>query len=78
MEKVKIGKHNYILSKETPKYKDCYVCVITDSTSIRLSTGVRLETDNTVGSHTKCIKILATDNKGLNLEGCPTLKGFIL
>jgi hypothetical protein len=78
MEKIKIGKHNFILSNEKPKQGDCYLSIITDSTGVKLITGVRLETDKTIESHKNCIKILATDHKGLNNEGCPTLNGFII
>jgi hypothetical protein len=78
MEKVKIGKHHFILSKEKPKQGDCYLSIQTDSTGVKLTTGVRLETNDNKDSHHNCIKILATDHKGLNLEGCPSLKGYTL
>lgn len=74
--KCKIGKYHYILSNTKPKYLDCYICIITDSAGVKFTTGVRLESDLTKGSHKNCIKILATDNEGLNSEGCPTLEGF--
>ncbi len=77
MERIIIGNHTYILSKEKPKQGDCYLCITTDSTGVKLMTGVRLETDENKDSHKNCIKILATNHKGLNLEGCPTLNGFI-
>lgn len=78
MERCKIGEHWYILSKEKPKQGDCYLTIITDSSGVKLMTGVRLETNKTTDSHKNCIKILATDHKGLNLEGCPTLEGFTI
>jgi hypothetical protein len=78
MEKVKIGKHHFVLSNEKPKQGDCYLCITTDSTGVKLMQGVRLQTDNDTESHKNCIKILATDHKGLNLSGCPTLEGFTL
>ena len=67
-----------ILSTEKPKQGDCYICIVTDSLGPRLSTGVRLEADATKDSHKNCIKILGTDRKSLNIEGCPTLEGFII
>jgi len=73
METIKIGDYTYILSKEKPKQGDSYLCILTDSTGVKLFTGIRLETDKTIDSHKNCIKILATDNFGLNFEGCPSL-----
>jgi hypothetical protein len=78
IQKIKIDEYHYILSTEVPKQGDCYICIVTDSLGPRLSPGTRLETDATKDSHKNFIKILATDHKGLNMEGCPTLEGFTL
>ena len=78
IQKIKIDEYHYILSTEVPKQGDCYICIVTDSLGPRLSLGTRLETNATKDSHKNCIKILATDHKGLNMEGCPTLEGFTL
>ena len=76
--KITIGRQHFVLSNEIPKQGDCYLTIVTDSTGPRLITGTRLETNETKDSHKNCIKIIATNHKGLNREGCPTLKGFIL
>lgn len=73
MEKVKIGDYTYILSKEKPNKGDCYLSILTDSSGVKLFTGIRLERNETLDSHKNCIKILATNNIGLNTEGCPKL-----
>ena len=78
IQKIKLDGYHYILSTEKPKQGDCYICIVTDSLGPRIFTGRRLETDATKDSHKNCIKILATDCKGLNIEGCPTLEGFII
>lgn len=78
IQKIKIDGSNFILSTEKPKQGDCYICIVTDSSGPKLITGVRLETNTTKDSHQNCIKILATDHKGLNMEGCPNLEGFTL
>ena len=78
IQKITLDGSNFILSTEKPKDGDCYICIVTDSSGPRLMKGVRLETNATKDSHKNCIKILATDHKGLNLEGCPDLKGFTI
>lgn len=78
IQKIKIDEYHYILSTEKPKQGDFYICIVTDSLGPRLSPGTRLETDATKDSHKNCIKVLATDHKGLNIGGCPTLEGFTL
>jgi hypothetical protein len=78
IQKITLDGNTFILSTETPKQGDCYICIVTDSLGPKLSPGTRLETDATKGSHKNCIKVLATDHKGLNIEGCPTLEGFTL
>lgn len=78
IQKLSLEGNHYILSTEKPKQGDCYICIVTDSSGPKLIQGVRLETDATKDSHKNCIKILATDHKGLILEGCPDLKGFII
>jgi hypothetical protein len=77
-QKITLEGNTFILSTETPKQGDCYICIVTDSLGPKLITGVRLETNSTKGSHQNCIKILATGHKGLNLQGCPDLKGFTI
>lgn len=71
MQTIKIDKYNYTLSNENPLKGDCYITIITDSMGARLTTGVRLSTKE---RYKDCIKITATDNKALNLEGCPILE----
>lgn len=78
MKTCKIDKYHYILSNKKPMKGDCYVSISTDSTGIKLYTGIRLESNENTESHKNYIKILATDNIGLNLNGCPKLEGFIL
>jgi hypothetical protein len=78
IQKIKLDGYHYIISTEKPKQGDCYVSIVADSLGPRFITGVRLETNATEDSHKNCIKILATDHKGLNMEGCPTLEGFTL
>lgn len=76
--KVKIGKYHYILSNRKPKYKECYITIVTDSVGVKITTGVRLETNKTTDSHKNCIMVFATDDKGLNAEGCPNLEGYLI
>jgi len=78
IQKIKLGEYHYILSTEKPKQGDHYICIVTDSLGPKLLPGTRLETDATKDSHQNCIKILATDHKGLNMEGCPNLEGFVI
>ena len=74
--KIRFKGNDYIVSNERPKYKEGYVHVYEDSSGVHIGTGIRLESDDNRTSHKNCMRILGTDNPGLNKEGVPSLENI--